>query len=102
MGDGKRTNDFAQVTYRGSDKASRGASTPPSFMQTGPVRVAFLSVAQLACKQQSAARGELLRLRGRRGEVASETAIIILFTGKRVSEWPNLLAVPDLYEIYEA
>lgn len=34
--------------------------------------------------------------------MASETAIVILFTGKRVSEWPNLLAVPDLCEIYEA
>lgn len=66
----------------------------------GPVCVAFLSMAQFACKQLS--RGELLQLRGRVGEVASETAIIILFTGKRVSEWPNLLAVPDLYEIYEA
>lgn len=34
--------------------------------------------------------------------MASGTATIILFTGKRVSEWPNLLAVQDLYGIYEA
>lgn len=32
----------------------------------------------------------------------SGTATIILFTGKRASEWPNLLAVQELYEIYEA
>jgi len=31
-----------------------------------------------------------------------QSSIIILFTGKRVAEWPNLLAVPDLYEIYKA
>lgn len=62
----------------------------------------FLAWPNLRASRSQLARGELLQLRGWGGEVASETAIIILFTGKRVSEWPNLLAVPDLYEIYEA
>ena len=61
----------------------------------------FLARPDLRASSSQPARGELLRLRGWGGEVASETAII-LFTGKRVSQWPNLLAVPDLYEIYEA
>lgn len=64
--------------------------------------LSFLAWPNLRASSSQPARGELLQLRGWGGEVASETAIIILFTGKRVSEWPNLLAVPDLYEIYEA
>lgn len=78
---------------RGSGQDSR----VPAITQIQPAHVAFLSLAQTVSKQPQA-RGEFLQ----GGEVASGTATIILFTGKRVSEWPNLLAVQDLYEIYEA
>lgn len=54
--DAKRRNYFPQVTYRGSGKASRGPATPRFFVQKGPVCVVFLSVAQFACKQQSASK----------------------------------------------
>lgn len=74
------------------------------MMHMGLMRVAFHITIQFACKQQLAAGRQTSTAQGVGGERwhQKQSSIIILFTGKRASEWPNLLAVPDLYEIYKA